>query len=667
MKKPKRVAVIGLDCAIPHLIDQHIAEGHLPTFKRLFENGVVADNCLVPFPTITPPNWATIATGAWPGTHGITDFWLPHEPGMTPENVNTHQSFGSERVEAEYIWDAADKAGKKCIVLNYPGAWPSHMENGIVVGGCGTGYGQFRDYMPHLDTAVDVCSNQLITTGLYPRAIRGSFSRAQGWANLREPGEDPLEMVAELAFPGALERPASTSWHLLARASDGVDYDRITLSPTKDMQDAFCTLGVGEWSPKIVTKIAMQDGTEREVMFRCKLIELSEDTEDFRLFLTAMIDTGGFISPPEVAAKIVSPGGIPVTGGGMNEYELGWIDLDTYVECCQFHDEWLGDTAVSLLGLGEWDLFFMHSHPIDWTYHVLMSDMDPATSAQPARRSAAWKAHLQVYESQDRMVGRIVEAAGEDTLIVLVSDHGATADGPLFNPQDALVPAGLTVLNTDADAAVTNSDVPTLAHYLALSISRADASQSKAIAQRTCYVYVNLKGRDSEGIVAPEDYEQVQHEIIDALYAYVDPGTGKRPVALALAKEDARLLGLYGDRIGDVVYATYPYFGSQHGASLPTARWGIGSLKGLLALTGPGIKHGTRLQRTVHLTDIVPTICHLLDFPLPQHAEGAVLYQAFRDPNFKQAEIAKLMQAATRMERALQRDVREPWDKHDCG
>ena len=36
MKKPKRVAVIGLDCAITHLIEKHIEDGHLPNFKKLF-------------------------------------------------------------------------------------------------------------------------------------------------------------------------------------------------------------------------------------------------------------------------------------------------------------------------------------------------------------------------------------------------------------------------------------------------------------------------------------------------------------------------------------------------------------------------------------------------------------------------------------------------------
>ena len=83
-------------------------------------------------------------------------------------------------------------------------------------------------------------------------------------------------------------------------------------------------------------------------------------------------------------------------------------------------------------------------------------------------------------------------------------------------------------------------------------------------------------------------------------------------------------------------------------------------------MTGPGIKKGHRLQRTVWLTDLVPTICYLLDLPIPEQSEGAVIYQAFKDPNFKMKEIQKLKDGLARMETALQRENREPWDKHDC-
>ena len=166
-------------------------------------------------------------------------------------------------------------------------------------------------------------------------------------------------------------------------------------------------------------------------------------------------------------------------------------------------------------------------------------------------------------------------------------------------------------------------------------------------------MYVNLKGRDPEGIVDPADYERVQHEIIDALLAYVDPETGRRPVCMALSKQDARILGLYGDGVGDVIYALYPWFGSQHGQALPTAEWGVGSLKGLLTFTGPGFRQGCRLQRTVRLVDVVPTVCYAMDLPVPAETEGSVIYQAFKDPDFRSAEVRLLREELARMETAL--------------
>ena len=49
-------------------------------------------------------------------------------------------------------------------------------------------------------------------------------------------------------------------------------------------------------------------------------------------------------------------------------------------------------------------------------------------------------------------------------------------------------------------------------------------------------------------------------------------------------------------------------------------------------------KKGVRVERNAWLTDMVPTICYLMNWPVPEHAEGAVLYQIFEDPNFRLAE-----------------------------
>lgn len=61
--------------------------------------------------------------------------------------------------------------------------------------------------------------------------------------------------------------------------------------------------------------------------------------------------------------------------------------------------------------------------------------------------------------------------------------------------------------------------------------------------QRTCYVYINPKGRNPQGIVDPEEYEELREEIIDALYDYVHPETGRKPAALARGAGAERSLG----------------------------------------------------------------------------------------------------------------------------
>ena len=645
---PKKVVVIGLDCALPHLIEKHIAEGYLPTFKKLIDKGVIADNCLVPYPTITPPNWATIGTGAWPGTHCVTDFHVKM-PGAPLDNYQIQAAFNSERVKAEFIWDALDKTGKKCIVLNYPGAWPSHMKNGIVVGGTGLSVNENRDGMRGMGSKAALTHDLLLTTGVYPGAIRGEFVEAEDWGNVPDIGEDPMEMEAELSFPGTLKAMAPATWYVLVRNTGGNGYDQATLSPTKDFNDAFCTLAVGKWSPKVFTKMKLADGSESEAYFRCKLLELSDDAEDFRLFISSITETTGW-SSPEVAGQIVSEEGIFAPGGGIRGYRTGWHDIDTYLEINEMYSEWLADAATALMTKNEWDAFFMHGHSPDWMYHVLITDMDPNLTPDEATRNKAWEIHLKIYEAQDKMIARILEVAGEDNLVITVSDHGATPDGTPFDPYKALVPAGLTVLaeKQEGSKMLELLGKSSTADEVRAAAQKPEASKSKAVPQRSCHIYVNLKGRDPDGIVEPEDYEKVQLEIIDALYQHVNEETGKRPVALALTKQDARIIGLHGDSVGDVIYALYPWFGGQHGHILPTAEWGPGSLKGLLTFTGPGIKEGHRLQRTAWLTDIVPTICYLMDYPLPAEVEGSVLYQVFGDPNFKMKLISELRDAVAK-------------------
>lgn len=662
----KRTAIIGLDCAQPHLILKHIEEGAMPNMKKIRDNGFFTTDCLVPLPTITPPNWATIATGAYPGGHGVTCFHH-HRPGTNPDNSNTGQSWSSDHYQVETLWEAVDKRGEKTVVLTFPGAWPPRTKHAVIVGGNGMVPGETRDDMPHADIQLMLCQDFVASTEFLPFSARGKFTDAEDWINAPDLGDEPLEMSFDLPFVDYYVKPLKTTWWvLLTKSGDGSGYDTVTFGPSKDYAQKFATMKLNEWSGKIFADIAMGDGTTYEVFFKAKPFHLTPDGEEFKMVVSALTPTNmPFTTDPETFREIAHKGqGCVHRAGGMYLYSRGAIDRETWLEMSENLSEFLGDAAEVLLAKNDWKVFAMHSHPIDWFYHALITDMG---SDDPEVSKAAWDAHRRLYASEDRLVGRVMALCDKDTLVTVVSDHGAVPDGPTFDPYKPLTAAGLcTTVPMDESELPKGEMAEYFRRVLNIIPNKVDFSRSVCCPQRETYVYINLKGRDPEGIVEPEDYAAVQRQIIDCLLTYVDPETGKRPVAMALSKEDARLIGLYGDRIGDVVYAIYPEFGAQHGAILPTAAHSVGRLNGVMAFMGRGIRKNVLFDRPCHLVDLIPTICYATGLPIPEGAEGAVLYPAFENPNGPFAEIEKLNNQLEKLEKAIAAQTREPWDKHDC-
>jgi len=652
-KKPKKVCVIGLDAALPTSILKYVEQGALPNLERLIKNGVMAENGLVPYPTITPPNWTTIATGAWPGTHGVTDFNV-HEPGTSLHMSNTRQAYSRSDYYVENIWEAAEKVGKKSLILNYPASYGCDLKEGIIIGGNSNIINDWRtpDCMA-TEAKCTVCSDQIYSTLLLPRGgIKVEFDDAEDWENVPDSGgEDDQEVAIALPFTDSAYEMEPTTWYLLVQDTQGNGYDRATLSPTKNYDDALCTIGKGEWSKKIITTVKTRAGEEKEVSFHVKLLELSEDLGIFTLYMTGLGEMQGWSDPPELARQISdnSPeSDFSIRAAGLLAARKGWIDIDTYVEIIDMQNTFLADAATYIMNNHEWDIFYMHNHAPDWMYHGFMRDMDPVSETDKEQNRIAQEAEKNMYISLDRMIGRILEAAGEDVLTVIVSDHGAVSDGPgkAIPSMDPLLEKGLIKVVGDKKIDIHG--------YGQLLSAEIDWSQTKAIPQRVVHIYLNVKGRDPDGIVEPgEEYEQVRQEVIDALMTYVDPETGKRPFSMVLRREDARPFGIYGDRAGDVIYAIYPWFGTQHGNILPTAEWGLGTLKATIIMNGPGLKKGEMLGRTFWITDIVPTVCYLMDLPLPSHAEGAVIYQAFEDPDFMRKQVEELKNKLAELESRL--------------
>ena len=614
-KKPDKAIIIGLDAPIIPRLYRFCKEGHLPTINRLFlEQGVWARNCLVPLPTVTPPNWAAIATGAWPSTIEITDFNV-HIPG--DELDKTHQGLFSEDVHAETLYQAVARAGKKSILLNYPSTWPYKVEDSIVVAGNGLAINSWTQRVP-LDVRIMPGGGQmpageasalatysamsLYSTQEYDGGVVIKFEQPGGWANL--PGSGAVAAAEmPLRFTGCLYQMEPVTWHILV--ADG----KAMVCESKDAATAMATLAEGQWSPPITREFGTEKG-QKKAVFRMKLLELSPDAQRFRLLLTNISAVDGWSHPASISAEIRSEEGLPGPGSPWGGHARGWFDLKTVTELDDMENVFFADAATYLLKNKPWDLYMMHAHAPDHMYHSISNALN---NPDPAARKPFEEAELEIYKSCDEMCGRIFSCGDDTTVMAIVSDHGAKPTTTLFGPNRVLRQAGL--LTRDANRVT-------------------DWSKTKAYAAATTHIYINVKGRDPHGIVEPgEEYRRVQEEIINCLYEYKDPESGKRPVVLALKNEDARIIGVYGDWVGDVIYGISGDFGGQHSPQLPTSHYGIGDLHGLFAMSGPNVQKGVELERTVWIQDLVPTICYLTGWPVPAQAEGAVIYQAMEDPN----------------------------------
>ena len=171
-----------------------------------------------------------------------------------------------------------------------------------------------------------------------------------------------------------------------------------------------------------------------------------------------------------------------------------------------------------------------------------------------------------------------------------------------------------------------------------------DWSQTRAWVSQH-YAWVNLKGRDPGGIVEPgAEYEHVRQEIIDVLLDARDPHTGHHVANLVCRREDASMVGIGGGHSGDVfIWAeeeppapgmTREQFEQRHpGIDIGSWEWprhnsGTHSPDPFIILNGPGFRRGYRKSEPVWLNAFAPTLCQAWGIPVPQHADGAVIWDA---------------------------------------
>lgn len=626
-REPRKILLIGIDQAIPCLLRRFVEEGILPNIGNLVENGVLAEAYPCP-PCDTPTNWATIATGATTAVHGVTSFYI-HIPGEPLDLGLRHRFRGqlSRYCAAEYFWDVADKRGLASFIINYPAGWPGNLSRG--------GMSLLTWPMPEsLPRIVAPPASYVYAKDSEDPGLR--ITADERFSVLRSRSV-PLRVSIKIAGAN-IEEPETIVAHIVD--SEGRGYDSLVLH----VEGKYQVIRVGEWSGWIKVRINTVYG-ELPCLLKVRATGVAPDGGLLRLERTSVYNTKGWARPEWLGEQLVK---------NAMAYELPEEDIIGYMVRGKL-EPYLREARMEALTLARairyakealgWQICFFHFHLLDSVNHRFLTSVYPKSPLYTEEDAEAAESNLEAsYRIVDGLVGDLMRTCvDEETVVVLVSDHGAVPAWRIANIPSALVEAGLLSYKFD------NS----MKRFLV------DWSRTQAFPYlEPTYVWVNLKGREPHGIVPEAEYEEVRERIIEALYSLRDPDTGSRIVKLALRKEEADFLGQDGERVGDVVYFLDPpyeifdgrleqlntaelppdllvreaaysaerCFGA-HAYYLPTARLGEYTVSSILVLYGPGIREGVELRRKVNLVDIAPTLSYLLNIPRPRGSQGRVLHE----------------------------------------
>lgn len=625
------------------LAERFMKEDALPNLQRLAAEGSYAES-LPSIPVDTPTNWTTIATGAEPATHGIQSF-TAHQAGEPFElgegQGNRNKQATSSR--AEFLWTAAERQGKRAAVINYPTGWPALGDQQVVLGGMTPGGDLWRVRKPcaystgYPETiALDLPLTQIKHS---PLAIRP----ARGWRGEVRSVLSPLEAEIRVGLDGLGE-----DLFLLFLASGGGGYDRLVVSASRDREAALAELGRDEWTPWLLRELG---GTG--VAYRLKLAHLSPDAKRVELYCTDVFRTEGWSHPADLAAEIVAKVGPYVEGlecpyvpieDEMRPYGPLNVAWRLALEQADFQATWMADAAGYLQDSRGWDVLFLHYHLLDTLNHTFLGYLDPEFPyTTPGRTADTWELYRAAYATVDRLIGRLKERCVDgSTTLVITSDHAALPCWRYVSVVRALADAGLLEYAWD----------PASGKF------RVDVSRSRAIPYLDPqHIWVNLAGREPDGLVPPERYEAVRDQVIAALRQIRDPETGGYPIRLVCRPEDLGLIGRSQSWVGDVVYFLEPgystwdgeldslRFGSlrpkrftggvvgpspdvvgHHTPYLPAARYKDFTNRATTFFYGPGIRPGYRRPWPIRLKDISPTMAYLLGIDGPAQAEGSILW-----------------------------------------
>jgi predicted AlkP superfamily phosphohydrolase/phosphomutase len=529
------IFVVGVDGMDPVILERMLRAGSLPNLAALAQEGSFQSLATVN-PPQSPVAWSSFVTGMDPGGHGIFDFVHrdpatyrpissatppPGEPGPTlrffgwviplssPEAVNTRGGTP--------WWDVLVEHGVDVEVYRIPANFPTPASEAKVLAGMGTvdlrgGYGTYTLYTdappanPNPKGDIELVSLQDLDLDGTPDTATGVLRGPPDQFRL-EPG----------AIPGDADYLVKGVTIHLAPGGDAaaveVDGQRAVLRP-------------GEWSEwlevgydALPLGLASVRGTVR---FYAKELRPRLQLYASPVNLSPAAPVAPITSPDDFVEALFGRLGFFYTKGLPEETDAlkdGVFDDDDYVkQVALVQDDTRRMLDVALEEFAPGDATFVYLSDIDLQSHMLWRHGDPkhpGAPPHPAFDAAAAAHHAgdipRFYRDVDATVGAIHRRLPADTLFLVMSDHGFQPYTRKLHLNAWLRDAGYLVLLPGKTAGqIVTGDV--------------DWSRTRAYGIGFNGLYLNLAGREAEGIVQPADAPALADEIAAKLAAYRDPG-----------------------------------------------------------------------------------------------------------------------------------------------
>jgi predicted AlkP superfamily phosphohydrolase/phosphomutase len=524
-----RVIILGLDGLDHDLTTRMLKEGRLPGLTRLSRMGGFSALGTA-IPAQSPVAWSDFITGMDAGGHGIFDF-IHREPATMTPYLSTSRTEPPKHVlklggwqfplsggkvellrRGRALWEKLEERGIPATVLRIPANFPPSGTASRELSGMGTpdvlgGYGTFSYYTTD---RLAFLGREIAGGSVYRVEEEGGVVRAKIYGPDHPLKVSPEKLTADLTVHLDPDRPAVKL----------VVGDEVRL------------LQEGEWSDWVPVSFDLMPTQHLpvEARFHLKRVRPHLALYVSPLNFDPLAPALPVSSPADYAAELARATGRFYTQGmpeNTGALAAGVLTPDEFLAQARIAGQEVLDQFPYVLRRFDRGLLFYYEGNTDLVSHMMWRPMDPGHPAyDPVKDPPYANVVPSAYEEADELVTYALDHMGDDTLLIAMSDHGFTSWRRTFHLN--------AWLHQNGYLAVRDESLPAGMELLA----NVDWARTRAYGFGLNGLYVNLQGREKDGIVPPSGRGALLAELKQRLEATIDPWNGKPAVGHVYLRDE---------------------------------------------------------------------------------------------------------------------------------